>query len=207
MRWGCAVISATVGLPVPLCGCHRPAGSYCLSHPRSQQVRPPFSLSFIYLFILFFLFFNPLASFLSSFLFPFPPPFLFLYFYFFFVFYFQRFPRRRAPARSPVMIGPELSKERPLANNRRSVRRVRPTRRGRRAGGREKNRGKGERKENREREGGRERSKKGKQALETDVHLHIMRRHGRDRIFEERPHRQTRPWPLRKNRHDRREKS
>lgn len=146
------MISATVGLPVPLCGCHRPAGSYCLSHPPSQQVRPPFSLSFIYLFILFFLFFNPLLppSFLPfSF---FPPPFLFLYFYFFFVFYFQRFPRRRAPARSPVMIGPELSKERPLANNRRSVRRVRPTRRGRRAGGREKNRGKGERKENRERE-------------------------------------------------------
>lgn len=59
----------------------------------------------------------------------------------------------------------------------------------------------------RERKRGRERSKKGKQALETDVHLHIMRRHGRDRIFEERPHRQTRPWPLRKNRYDRREKS
>lgn len=67
------------------------------------------------------------------------------------------------------------------------------TRRGRRAGGREKNKGKGERKENREREGSK---KKGKQALETDVHLHIMRRHGRDRIFEERPHgRRTRPWP------------
>lgn len=151
------MISATVGLPVPLCGCHRPAGSYCLSHPRSQQVRPPFSLSFIYLFILFFLFFNPLAFFLSSFLFPFPPPpFLFLYFYFFFVFYFQRFPRRRAPARSPVMIGPELSKERPLANNRRSVRRVRPTRRGRRAGGREKIEGRGRGKKI-ERERGRER--------------------------------------------------
>lgn len=62
------------------------------------------------------------------------------------------------------------------------------TRRGRRAGGREKNKGKGERKENREREGSK---KKGKQALETDVHLHIMRRHGRDRIFD----RRTRPWP------------
>lgn len=117
------MISATVGLPVPLCGCHRPAGSYCLSHPRSQQVRPP--LSFVHSFIhLFIYLFQPPRLFFPSFFFP----FLFSFFYIstFFVFYFQRFPRRRAPARSPVMIGPELSKERPLANNRRSVRRVRP---------------------------------------------------------------------------------
>lgn len=38
----------------------------------------------------------------------------------------------------------------------------------------------GTKKEREERETG----KKGKQALETGVHLHIMRRHGRDRILK-----------------------
>lgn len=92
-----------------------------LGHSRYVYLSRSFIHSFIYLFI--YLFQSPRLFFPSFFF-----PFLLSFFYIstFFVFYFQRFPRRRAPARSPVMIGPELSKERPLANNRRSVRRVRP---------------------------------------------------------------------------------
>lgn len=37
MRWGCAVISATVGLPAPLCGCRRPA---CFSFSRCRHRSP-----------------------------------------------------------------------------------------------------------------------------------------------------------------------
>lgn len=150
MRWGCAVISATVGLPAPLCGCHRPAGCYYLCHRRSQQVRLPFFYVVYFIFV-------PLSQPLFSF--------------FFLLFYFQRFPRPSPAVRSPVMIGPELLKERPLANNRGlcSCVHVRPTRRWRRA--------RGDAVKEIEKE-----LKKGRQTLETGVHLHIMLRHRRDRI-------------------------
>lgn len=98
-----------------------------------------------------------------------PPPAPFLLF--FLLFYFQQFPRPSPAVRSPVMIGPELLKERPLANNRGlcSCVHVRPTRRWRRA--------RGDAVKEIEKE-----LKKGRQTLETGVHLHIMLRHRRDRI-------------------------